>query len=126
MTAAQRPQIEAARDHVFQTIEALHPEEALPQLLERGLAIFEADRIDPAAVNALRAEHQQRMGKLADAIEQALFDLHDALTPAQRKALVEHVKAERAKWGGRFGHGPMNGEGPGGLTAEPGALENAR
>lgn len=113
--ATQRAQIEAARDHVIQTIEALHPEAAMPEAMDKALAIFEADRVDPAAVKALRAEHEQKLAKVADAVEQAAFDLHDALTPAQRKALVEHVKAERAKWGARFG-----GRGPGGPEVEAG------
>ena len=43
----------------------------------------------PAA--AREAEHRQ----VADAISQALVDVHDVLTPAQRKAVADYVRAHR-------------------------------
>src|SRR5262249_15374627 len=106
VTAEQRPQIDAARDQLFATLGALHAEETLPAALERALKLFEADRVDTAAVAALRAEHVERMHKVADAVEQALFDHHDALTPAQRQALVANARAMHERFGAGHHGGP--------------------
>jgi len=102
VTAAQRPQIEAARDQLFKAVEDLRPADGLHAHLEKALALFEADRIDPAAVTALRAE---------------LLHVRLLLGAPQRKALVEWARAQH----GRFGHPGMHGGGP---AMEPGAFDH--
>jgi Spy/CpxP family protein refolding chaperone len=87
---AQRNAIEAARDHVFSVIEETHTSEQGD--LERAIALVEADRLDPAQIDALRAAHQANAAKVVDAIVQAAYDVHDALTAPQRKALVDYVR----------------------------------
>src|SRR5439155_12842864 len=73
-------------------------------------AVFEADRIDPAAVKALRGEHEARAEKQGDAIVDAISEAHRVLSPEQRRAVVGYARAERAEHEGRWGeraHGFM-------------------
>ena len=101
-TAAQKVAIEAARDHVFAAFEEARGGDPAEHM-EKALALFEADRVDPAAVQALRAEHLAKMRKAGDAVVQGIYDLHDALTPEQRRAMVDYVRAQQAKWQGHGG-----------------------
>jgi periplasmic protein CpxP/Spy len=90
---AQRDAVHAARDHVFATIEETHDAERGD--LDAALALWQADRIDPAAVASLRARHVAAAKKAGDAIVQALSDAHDALTPAQRQKLATYLRANQ-------------------------------
>ena len=102
-TPDQRTAIRAARDHVFETIAEVHKDKKGG--FERGLALFEADRIDPAQIAALRAQHEADHKKVGDAIVLALTDAHDALTAPQRQAVADAVRAHtermQAHAGGR-------------------------
>jgi Spy/CpxP family protein refolding chaperone len=92
-SAAQRDAVHAARDHVFATIEETHKAERGD--LDAALALWQADRINPAGVAALRARHQAAAKKAGDAIVQALSDAHDALTAAQRAKLAAYLRANQ-------------------------------
>ena len=72
----------AARDHVFATIEENHRAEKGD--FDAALGLWQADRVDPAALATLRAHHLAAAKKTGDAVVQALADAHDALTAAQR------------------------------------------
>jgi Spy/CpxP family protein refolding chaperone len=93
LTAEQRTQVYAARDRAFAAVEA-HRQNRRAHL-EEALALFEADTIDPGRVTAFRTQHEAEHRQVADAISQALVDVHDVLTPAQRKAVADYVRAHR-------------------------------
>jgi Spy/CpxP family protein refolding chaperone len=93
LTADQRTQIYAARDRAFAAVETHRQTRSAH--LEEALALFEADTIDPGRVTAFRTQREAEHRQVADAISQALVDVHDVLTPAQRKAVADYVRAHR-------------------------------
>lgn len=92
-TDAQRTAIHAARDHVTATMQANAASRQAD--MQDALKLWNADRIDPAALAALRARHQAAAKKVGDAIIQAVSDSHDALTSAQRQKLATYLKSHR-------------------------------
>lgn len=105
-TPAQRQLITAARDHVLDTIEAQRKNG--PAYHQQAIALFEADRIDPAAVAQLRAQNEAEVRQVGDAVVQAITDAHDAFTPVQRRAVVDYLRAQHGARKGAFaGHGAM-------------------
>lgn len=93
VTAEQRTQIYAARDRAFAAVEAHRQTRGTH--MEEALALFEADAVDPGRVATFRAQREAEHRQVADAISQALVDVHDVLTPAQRKAVADYVRAHR-------------------------------
>jgi periplasmic protein CpxP/Spy len=91
VTPAQRTAIYAARDRVFAAMEQHW--QARGGRIEEALRLFEADQVDPAHVAALRQAKEDEHRQLADTIQQALVDVHDALTPAQRKVIAAYVRS---------------------------------
>jgi Spy/CpxP family protein refolding chaperone len=59
------------------------------------LALFEADRIDAARVEAFRRQGEEEHRRVGDAIAQALGEIHDVLTPEQRRAVTSYVRSHR-------------------------------
>jgi Spy/CpxP family protein refolding chaperone len=94
-TPAQREAIAAARDHVLETFGDARKDKRAD--FEQALSLFAADKIDPAAVAALRKSHEADAQKVGDAIVQALSDVHGALKKDQRAAIVEYVRAHKPK-----------------------------
>jgi Spy/CpxP family protein refolding chaperone len=94
-TPEQRQALRGARDQVFTAFREGH--QARRASLERVLTIFEADKIDEAALGALRAEREAEMKKTGDAIVAAIGEAHRVLSPTQRRELVEWVKAQRSQ-----------------------------
>jgi Spy/CpxP family protein refolding chaperone len=92
-TDAQRNAVHAARDHVTATFQ----ENAASRQadMQEALTLWQSDRIDPAALAALRARHQAAAKKVGDAIVQAISDAHDALTAPQRQQLIAYAKSHR-------------------------------
>ena len=89
----QRAAIHAARDRVFAAVEEHH--KGRHARMDDMLALFESDRLDdrlPALRQQIEAEHE----KIAAVVSGALMDAHGVLTPAQRKAVAEYVRALRA------------------------------
>jgi Spy/CpxP family protein refolding chaperone len=107
----QRAAIHASRDKMFAAMEEPGRGAEHRADMEQLLSLFEAERIDTAQVQALRARHEARMQRHAEAITQAVVEAHGVLTPAQRRAVVEHVREERAgflaRHAERAGHGFM-------------------
>jgi Spy/CpxP family protein refolding chaperone len=99
--AAQRRAVAAARDHVLAVADETR--KARFADAEGALELFGADRIDNQLVEAARARHQAQVARLGDAIVQAFYDVHDAFTPAQRRALADYVRDELPKGGGKRG-----------------------
>ena len=100
---AQRTLVHAAADHVFAAFEAAHGDHHAE--MQEALDLFAADRLDPAAVAAHRARKEADLKKVGDALVQAIYDVHDALTAPQRQALVAHLRAEHAGHGRDHGFG---------------------
>jgi Spy/CpxP family protein refolding chaperone len=91
VTAAQRTAIHAARDRAFAALEAQMPERSAHR--EKVLALFEADRIEPAQLQALHAEMEQRHQAARSAITQSIVEIHDTLTPTQRRVVAQFVRS---------------------------------
>jgi hypothetical protein len=90
-TGPQKAAVYAARDHLFDAFAAAHkPDHAQ---LEQALVMFQGDKIDRAKIDEIRARHEGDAKKVGDAFVQALSDTHDALTQAQRRAVVDYIKA---------------------------------
>ena len=91
VTPAQRTTIHQARDRAFAAVETHRKDRRIR--LELGLALFEGDRLDQQGVHEFVQQREQEHRLIADAIGQALIDVHDVLTPAQRKALADYVRS---------------------------------
>jgi Spy/CpxP family protein refolding chaperone len=98
VTAEQRTVIYASRDRVFAAMEAQR--QGHRAHMDEALALFEADTLDPAQVAALRAQREADRQQMADTVSQAIKEVHDVLTPVQRKAVADWIRAHRP--------GPMN------------------
>ena len=98
VTADQRAKIYAARDRAFAAVETQRHGRGAH--MAEALALFEADSVDPGRLAAFRAQHEADHRRVADAISQALVDVHDVLTPAQRKAVADWIRAHRPGHGG--------------------------
>jgi Spy/CpxP family protein refolding chaperone len=96
-TPAQRTLVAAARDRVLSAMKDTHADHGAQ--MEKLLALFTADKVDSAQVEALRAEHLAKMHKVGDAVVGALSDVHDALSASQRKALVDFVRTNHPHHG---------------------------
>lgn len=95
VTAAQRTAIYGARDRVFAAVEQHW--QTRNTGTEEVLRLFEADQIDSAQVTALRQAREEEHRRLADTIEQAIVEVHDTLTPDQRKVVADYVRAHHRR-----------------------------
>jgi Spy/CpxP family protein refolding chaperone len=95
VTPDQRTTVYAARDRVFAAVEEARKNRG--GRMGEVLALFEADTIDPAQVDALRTQREQQHQQVADAIQEAVIEVHAVLSPAQRKALADYVRARHAR-----------------------------
>jgi Spy/CpxP family protein refolding chaperone len=96
VTPEQRARIHAARDRVFAAV----AEERTRRhgRLEEMLQLFEADNPDPAALDALHKQLDAERARTRQTVHDALIEAHGVLTPAQRRALADYVRA----------HGPVH------------------
>jgi Spy/CpxP family protein refolding chaperone len=92
-TPDQRTRIYAARDRALAAFEAHRQTRGTH--MDEALALFEADAVDPGRVAAFRAQREVEHRQVGDAIVQALTEVHDVLTPAQRKAVADWIRANR-------------------------------
>jgi Spy/CpxP family protein refolding chaperone len=97
VTPEQRAKIYASRDRAFAAFEAQR--QAHGTHVGEALALFEADTVDPGRLAAFRAQREAEHRQVADAVSQALVEVHDVLTPGQRKAVADWIRAHR------HGHG---------------------
>jgi Spy/CpxP family protein refolding chaperone len=59
---------------------------------EQMLALFEADQIDPAQLQAMHDQMEQHREAIRQAVVQAVVEIHDTLTPAQRKIVADYAR----------------------------------
>jgi Spy/CpxP family protein refolding chaperone len=93
-TPQQRTVANAARDRLLAAVQ--QHQQGRATRAQDVMALFEADQLDPARVAAVRRSAEDEHRKIGDAISQAVADLHQALTPAQRKQLAEYVRQHRS------------------------------
>jgi Spy/CpxP family protein refolding chaperone len=107
-TPAQRASVHAAVEHVVTTAEDTHQGRGAE--MEQAIALFEADKLDQAAIAKHRAAHEASAKKVSDAVVQAIFDTHDALTAEQRRAVADWARAQHAQHNMAGGHGDFRAE----------------
>jgi Spy/CpxP family protein refolding chaperone len=87
---SQRQRIHAARDRVFSAFE--DHRQKTGGSMEQALSLFEADQVDANQIAALRSAHEAERKALSDVVTQALVDVHDTLTPQQRRVVTDHIR----------------------------------
>ncbi len=90
-TPEQRAAINAARDRAFAVVEEARKNRH--GRMEEALALFEAEPADPARIQAFRERAEADHQRVREAISQAIMEAHDVLTPPQRKAVADYVRA---------------------------------
>jgi Spy/CpxP family protein refolding chaperone len=65
---------------------------------KQAIELLAADRIDRGAIEALRAEQLQLAEQASRRFTQALGDVAEVLTPAQRKQLAERMESFGRRW----------------------------
>lgn len=88
-TDAQKAQIEPLVRQALADLLPMH--EHAQDFHRQALQALSGDQVDRVALETLRAEHLQAADAASRRITQALADVADVLTPAQRKALAAHV-----------------------------------
>jgi Spy/CpxP family protein refolding chaperone len=91
VTAGPRTAIHASRDRALAAMEAQRPDHRAHR--EQVLALFEGDRLDAAQLQALHAQMEQRRQAIRDAVVQAVVEVHDTLTPDQRKIVASYARS---------------------------------
>jgi periplasmic protein CpxP/Spy len=94
-TPEQRAAIYAARDRAFAVVE--EHRKGRRARMEEALALFEAEPADPARLQAFRERAAGEHERVREAISQAIVEAHDVLTPAQRKAVADHVRSHHGR-----------------------------
>lgn len=97
-TDAQKAQIEPIVQQAATDLMQLHAQFHAGHA--QALALLTQDRIDRAALEALRVEHMRVADQASQRIVQLIADVADVLTPAQRKAFADHVAEHLASWHG--------------------------
>jgi Spy/CpxP family protein refolding chaperone len=72
---------------------------------KQGIELLTQERIDPNAIEILRAQQLQYADEASRRFARALTEAADVLTPAQRKELAAHIGRRHARWGGHWRHG---------------------
>ena len=98
VTPEQRAKIYAARDRAFAAVEAQH--QTRQSHMAEALALFESDTVDAGRLAAFRAQREAEHRRVGDAITQSLTEVHDVLTPVQRKAVADWIRAHKHGHGG--------------------------
>ena len=65
---------------------------------KQAIELLAAERIDRGAIEALRAEHIQLAEQASRRLTQALADVAEVLTPAQRKQIAERMESFGRRW----------------------------
>lgn len=87
---SQRQRIYGVRDRLFTAFEAHHQRGG--GKLEQALTLFESDQVDANTLSALRTDVEAERKALADQVTQALVEVHDTLTPQQRRVVTDHIR----------------------------------
>jgi len=64
-----------------------------------GIGLLKADTVDRAAIERLRGDQVTLADQASRRFTQALADLAEVLTPAQRKELAAHFVRRQGRWG---------------------------
>lgn len=98
-TDAQKQQLDPI---VRQAAKDLAPmRETLHAARREAIGLLSQDRVDPAALEALRAKHIGLADEASRRLTRAIAEAAEVLTPEQRKGLAAHF----ARRGRRWGHG---------------------
>jgi Spy/CpxP family protein refolding chaperone len=92
-TPEQRTRIREATDRALAAVDT-HMGDRHARL-DDVLRAFESDRLDPAAFAAMRARQEDEHRRVADAIQAAVMEAHDTLTPEQRRAVADWIRQHR-------------------------------
>ena len=65
-----------------------------------AIELLSQDRVDPSALEALRAKQIGLADEASRRLTRAIAEAADALTPAQRKGLAEHFARRHRSWHG--------------------------
>jgi len=90
VSAEQRTAIHASRDGAFAAFETNRPDRRAQR--EQVLALFEGDRLDASQLQVVHAQMEQRHHTIHDAVAQAIVEIHDTLTPAQRQIVANYAR----------------------------------
>ncbi len=99
VAAAERPLVQASVERVVTAFAAAG--ESHHAHLDQALALFAQNSIDAAAVAQLRQAAEGDRRATGDSIVQAIHEIHDALSPAERQALATQLRTHLA---GMHGH----------------------
>jgi Spy/CpxP family protein refolding chaperone len=66
---------------------------------QEAIELLTRERVDPAAIEALRAKHLQLADEASRRVTRALAEAAEVLTPEQRKQLAAHFERRRRRWG---------------------------
>ncbi len=67
---------------------------------KQAMELLTQERIDPAAIEALRARHLQLADQASRRLTRAIAEAGEVLTPAQRKELAAHLARRHGRWHG--------------------------
>jgi Spy/CpxP family protein refolding chaperone len=87
----QRTAIHASRDRAFAAMAAERPDRRAHR--DQLLALFEGDRLDAAQLQAVHAQMEQARQAVHQAVAQAVVEIHDTLTPEQRKIVAGYARS---------------------------------
>ena len=90
VTPQQRTAIYASRDRAFAALATNRPDRMAQR--DQVLTLFQGDRLDAGQLLAVHAQMEQRQQAIRDAITQAIVEIHDALTPAQRQTVANYAR----------------------------------
>jgi len=65
----------------------------------QAIELLTQDKIDPAAIESLRAEKMRLADEASRRFTRALSDAAEVLTPEQRKTLAQRFERHRHRWG---------------------------
>jgi Spy/CpxP family protein refolding chaperone len=91
VTAEQRATVHAARDRVFTALES-HRRDKQGRM-DTVLGLFEADRLEAGQLDQFREQLAAEHRRIGDVIGAALVEIHEALTPEQRRSVAAWVRA---------------------------------
>ena len=97
-TEAQKAQLEPI---VKQAAKDLLPmREQLHAARREAIELLSQDRVDPAALEALRAKHIGLADQASRRLTRAIGEAAEVLTPQQRKELAAHFARRHGRWHG--------------------------
>ena len=120
VTPEQRVAVYAARDRAFAAMDAQRLDPMAQR--DRMLAMFEGAQLTQTQLDAAHQQADQQRQAMRAAFDRAVIEIHDTLTPAQRKIVAEYFRTHGPgsyEFGGMRGHGRPGG--PGGIGG-PGAM----